>query len=100
MASKKILFPHGTFSINDASQIWFWEDIWLNNVPLRDQYPALYRIVRYKSDIIAKVMAISPLDVTFRRDLLGPRLTAWNALLQRLESIQLSPGPDEFRWNL
>jgi hypothetical protein len=45
-------------------------------------------------------MATSPPDVTFRRDLLGPRLTAWNALLQRLETVQLSTGPDEFRWNL
>jgi hypothetical protein len=75
MASKKFFFPHGTFSINDGSQIRFWEDIWLDNV--RDQYPALYSIVRYKSETIAKVMATSPLDVTFRRDLLGPRLTAW-----------------------
>jgi hypothetical protein len=45
-------------------------------------------------------MATSPLDVTFRRDLIGPRLVAWNALLQRLDSIQLSTWPDEFRWNL
>jgi hypothetical protein len=45
-------------------------------------------------------MAASPLDVTFRRDLIGPRLTAWNALIQRLESVQLSTGIDEFRWNL
>jgi hypothetical protein len=45
-------------------------------------------------------MAASPLDVTFRRDLIGPRLTSWNALIQRLDSIQLSTGPDEFRWNL
>jgi hypothetical protein len=45
-------------------------------------------------------MATSPPTVTFRRDLIGPRLLAWNALLLRLESIQLSEGHDEFRWNL
>jgi hypothetical protein len=45
-------------------------------------------------------MATSPLDVTFRRYLLGPRLVAWNALLQRLATVQLSPKPDEFWWNL
>jgi hypothetical protein len=44
-------------------------------------------------------MATSPPDVTFRRDLLGPRLAAWNTLLQHLEFVQLSPGSDEFRWN-
>jgi hypothetical protein len=36
----------------------------------------------------------------FRRDLSGPRLLSWNALLWRLANIQLQPGHDEFRWNL
>jgi hypothetical protein len=72
----------------------------LDNAPFREQYPALYNIVRHKGDTIAKVMATSPPDVTFRQNLLGPRLAAWNALLQCLEVVQLSPGSDEFRWNL
>jgi hypothetical protein len=45
-------------------------------------------------------MATSPPAVMFRRDLIGPRLAAWNTLLQHLESIQLDTGLDEFRWNL
>jgi hypothetical protein len=45
-------------------------------------------------------MATSPPDVTFRRDLIGPRLVAWNVLLQRLATVQLSPEIDVFRWNL
>ena len=39
-------------------------------------------------------------DISFRRDLLGPRLAAWNDLLSRLEVIQLSDEPDTFRWKL
>jgi hypothetical protein len=100
MASKKFFFRHGTFSINDGSHIHFWKDIWLDNVPLCKQYSALYNIVRRKSDTIATVMATSPPDVTFRRDLIGLRLVAWNSLLLHLDDIQLSPGPDEFWWNL
>jgi hypothetical protein len=38
--------------------------------------------------------------VSFRRDLIGPKLVLWNALLHRLEPIQFLMGPDEFRWNL
>jgi hypothetical protein len=45
-------------------------------------------------------MATSPPDVTFMRDLLGPRLVAWNALLQCLATVHLSPQPDKFCWNL
>ena len=97
MATKKHVFPHGSFSIKDGSQIRFWEDKWLGNNTLREQYPALYNIVRHKGDTLAKVMETSPPVMTFRRDLVGPRLASWNELLQRLASIQLSNGSDEFR---
>jgi hypothetical protein len=76
MAAKKFFFRHGTFSIKNGAQIWFWEDIWLGNAPLCEQYPALYSIVRRRSDTIATVMATSPPNVTFRRVLLGQRLLA------------------------
>jgi hypothetical protein len=45
-------------------------------------------------------MATSPPNVTFRRDLIGPRLVPWKALLLRVESIQLTIGLNEFCWNL
>jgi hypothetical protein len=72
MASKKFFFRHGTFTINDGSQIRFWEDNWLDNVPLCEQYPALYNIVHRKSDTIPTEKTTSPPDVTFRRDMIGP----------------------------
>ena len=100
MATKKLFFPHGSFSIRDGSEIRFWEDKWLGQSTLREQYPALYTIVRNKSDTIAKVLGTSPPDVSFRRSLLGTRQASWNALLIRLDSIQLSEGPDKFQWNL
>jgi hypothetical protein len=100
MATKKFFFRYGTFSIKDGSQIRFWEDSWLGNSPLSEQYVALYSIFHHKSDTIALVKATSPPDVTFRCDLIGPRLVAQNAQHQHLDSIQLSAGPDEFRWNL
>jgi hypothetical protein len=81
-------------------EIWFWEDKWLSNATLREQYPALYSIVRHKGDTIAKVLETSPPAVAFRRNLSGQRLVAWNVLLQRLANIQLQDGHDEFHWNL
>jgi hypothetical protein len=45
-------------------------------------------------------METSPPSMSFRRDITGPRLVSWNELLQRLASIQLVQGADEFRWNL
>ena len=100
MAAKKFFFPHGSFSIRDGSEIRFWKDKWLGQSSLREQYPALYAIVRNKSDTIAKVLGTSPPNVSFRRRLLGTRQASWNALLIRLDSIQLSDCQDRFRWNL
>jgi hypothetical protein len=101
MATKKHFFRFGSFLIKDGSKIWFWEDKWLGAATLCEQYPALYSIIRHKGDSIAKVMATSPPDVSFRRDLIGPRLAAWNAawnaLVQLLANIQLEPGVDEFK---
>ena len=100
MATKKFFSPYGSFSIKNGSEIRFWEDKWLGNTTLREQYPALYNVVRHKSDTLAKVMESSPPNVTFRRSIVGPRQASWNALLQRLDSVQLTQGSDVFRWNL
>jgi hypothetical protein len=89
MAAKKYFFGLGSFSIRDGSEIRFWEDKWLGNATLHEQYPSLYNIIRHKVDTITKVMESSPPNVSFRRDLSGLRLVAWNALLQHLANIQL-----------
>jgi hypothetical protein len=49
---------------------------------------------------MAKVMESSPPNVKFLKELLGPRLASWNALLQRLANVHLQEVPDEFCWNL
>jgi hypothetical protein len=72
----------------------------LGNAPLKTQYPALYRTVRNKSDTIAVVLETNQQNVSFTRDLLGARLAAWHALLERLAHVQLSDDRDMFRWNL
>jgi len=50
MKVKRDFLRFGTFIIKDGSQVRFWEDIWLGNRSLRDQYPQLYNIVRKKQD--------------------------------------------------
>ena len=87
MHVKNSFFRFGSFLIRDGSEIRFWEDTWLGNTPLKDQYPALYNIARGKSDTIAVVLSQSPPNVTFRRDVLGPRLASWQALQERLAII-------------
>ena len=44
MSVKTKFLRYGSFRIKDGSEIRFWEDARLGNVPLREQYPALYNI--------------------------------------------------------
>jgi hypothetical protein len=76
MATKKFFFRLGSFSIEDGSDIRFREDMWLGNTTIREQYPILYNIMGHKGDTIAKVVKVSPPDVTFRRNLSGQRLVS------------------------
>ena len=48
MKVKTNFLKFGTFIIKDVSQIRFWEDAWLGNRSLHEQYPQLYNIVRKK----------------------------------------------------
>ena len=100
MAAKKQIFHFGSFAIKDGSEIRFWEDIWLGNASLREQYPALFNIARDKNNTIAQVLSSSPPNISFMRDLVGTRLMPWHNLLSRLDLINLTQGRDVFRWNL
>jgi hypothetical protein len=98
--TKKYFFPFGSFLIKDGLEIRFWEDRWLDNTTLREQYSSLYGIVCSKSDNITKLLESSPPYLTFKKYLVGPRLALWDFLLQRLALIHLRQGFNEFWWSL
>jgi hypothetical protein len=78
----------------------FLEDKWLGNYSFQHQYPSLYNIVRRKSDTVASVLCIIPLNISFRRYLTGNILLLWNNLAQRIVLTQLRDAEDVFEWNL
>jgi hypothetical protein len=47
---EKKFFRFRSFSIKEGPGIRFWEDKWLGNITLREQYPALHRIIYHKGD--------------------------------------------------
>jgi hypothetical protein len=62
--------------------------------------PTLYNIVRRKSDTVAHVLSLSPLNILFRGYLAGDNLVLWNNLVRRIALVQLADSEDVFRWNL
>ena len=98
MKVKDTFTNYGSFQLNDGNQIHFWEDKWLGNLTLREQYLALFNIVRKKHAIVASLFV--PPNVSFRRTLTGHTLSLWHDLVARISYVHLNDNTDVFRWNL
>lgn len=49
---------------------------------------------------MATIMRSTPLNISFRRPIIGPKLHTWNDLILRITNLQLNSQMDIFRWNL
>jgi hypothetical protein len=69
MGVKDKFFPRGSFKVGNGQSTRFWEDIWLGERPLAEQYPSLYSIVRWRNVLVSDVLTGNPLNIEFRRTL-------------------------------
>ena len=67
MRVKSDFFSRGHFIVGDGSTTRFWEDIWMGDASLAQQYPSLYNIVQQKNVTVANVLAHVPLHIELRR---------------------------------
>ena len=100
MRVKAAFFNRTKFIIVDGNNTRFWEDTWLGDTPLALQYPSLYRIVQRRDALVATIMQSIPLNIQFRRVLVGDRWEAWLHLVSRMMEVQLAHQPDQLRWKL
>ena len=49
---------------------------------------------------VAKVMATSPLNVSFKRALVDNKLVEWHNLVAQIAHVEMVEGSYTFRWNL
>lgn len=77
-----------------------WEDIWVGNSSLRDKFLSLYNIVRKRNVSIATVMNSVPLNVSFKRTLVGQNLINWHNLVALILHTNLNGSNNSFKWNL
>jgi hypothetical protein len=98
--NKEDFFSRGSFKVGSGEQTRFWEDTWLGDTPLSQQYPSLYNIVHAKQASVATVMGQLPLNIGFRQAITGNREVSWTHLCSRLINIHLTTQPDTFVWKL
>ena len=66
-----------------------------------NQFPSLYNITRRKHQTVAEMLSTRPLNVSFRRALVGDRLKSWIQLVTLVLSVNLIETCAKFvwRWN-
>ena len=74
MKVKEEFLSLGKFDLSDGSQVRFLEDSWIRPRPLKSLFHALYNIVRKKSAYVRTVLSTTPLNMAFRRSLVGVNL--------------------------
>jgi hypothetical protein len=100
MKVKKEFLSLGKFDLGNESQVRFWEDSWIRSRPLKSFFPTVYNIVRRKNASVRSVMSTIPLNVAFRRSLIGVNLQAWHSVVAMVANIQLTNQRDRFMWGL
>jgi len=100
MEPKDHLLPRGKFKVKNGEQIRFWEDWWLGTEPLMNQFPTLYNIARKKNQTVASVVSSNPLNISFRRALVGGKLRMWLEVVVLLVNVNLTDAGDIWEWKL
>ena len=75
------------FKVLNGKQVCFWEDNWLGNTALKDQYPNLYYLAHRKHDTVHKVLGGDLANICFRRNLINNNRRDWLDLLTRTVNI-------------
>ncbi|WVZ96321.1 hypothetical protein U9M48_041976 [Paspalum notatum var. saurae] len=97
---KDLFLSLGRFKLVIGNQLRCWEDKWLGNHAFKHVYPNLFNIVRKKHATVADVFRSSPLNISFRRALVGNKLQEWHNLVANLMFVNLEEGNDTFVWGL
>ena len=71
MGAKHLFFQRLSSVVGNGLNTRFWEDPWLGQTSLLEQYPGLYNIVQRRNASVANVLAGDHPNIQFRRSLIG-----------------------------
>jgi hypothetical protein len=94
MEVKDLVLLRGRFIVQDGTQARLWEDTWLGKDPLMAVFPNLYSIVRRKNMSVAQVLSTTPINVSFRRALVGKNWEDWLDLVGKVMTVTLTEHKD------
>lgn len=84
----------------DGCSVRFWEDVWVDDKPLKDEYRGLYLLSFDHNITVAEALQKGWGGFKFRRTLYGDSLGQWKNLKLRCEEIEMRSGKDQVEWSL
>jgi hypothetical protein len=82
------------YHVGDGKKTQFWLDIWLDQVPLKILFPAIFRCCEQQEALVSEVLAEGSLNLTFRRSFGPAEMEEWRELNDRVAFRQLTNEED------
>lgn len=97
---KNVFYRYAKKKLGDEKNTRFWEDVWIDDKALKDEYPRLYDLCFDHDITTAEAILKGWMGFKFRRTLLGGTLEPWNNLKDRREETGMGSGKDRVKWVL
>jgi hypothetical protein len=81
-----------------GDKCFFWLDVWLGEVPLKCQFPALFQSCEQHNWTVARVFSRGFLGLTFNRSFTQVECVEWEGLGRLLENFVLTLEKDVAFW--
>lgn len=70
----------------------------MNEIPIKLEFPLLYRICEDKDCLVCECWEGDGWRVTFRRPLGDRDMSEWERMMDLLDNYQITVGTDEYLW--
>ena len=77
-----------------------WEDLWLTDTSFASQFPHLYAISNDQNITVRDALGSSISSLSFRRNIVGPKLVEWENVRTLCDNVVLSDEDDQLVWLL
>lgn len=89
-----------SYILGSGESISFWKDVWLGELPLKNQFPLIFNICSDPEKTMKQMYDGGDWRITLRRSIGEKELVEWNALNIFLEGVHPNLEKDVMRWKL